>query len=146
MVKGIPQRRAFDCAIATVAMAANVEYDRVYRLAAGWWGTLRNGLNQDAQAALLIELTQKGWSIVTPNKPKLLKELAFDAGEPTPMLVSVYWNPTHKEPSAHSIFTDGGKFYDPAWRMWFYHRDFRRIPKFGNRRVRGIIVETDALS
>ena len=148
MIKAIPQRNRYDCAYATVAMAADVTYRDVETLAFRIIRQPKLGLTPADQLLLLHKLTGESWEEYEAPARQLLTDLSFnmlpaDDGETEEdirLILSTFWHRGSKI-MRHSIFSNGYRIFDPARRIWFPFSKIRRMRYYRNVYVRALITQ-----
>lgn len=138
MIKAISQRTTYDCAYATIAMAANATYSEVAELVARRIYRPKMGLTTDEQLLLLHELTGNIWeSYIAPPKQRLAG-LTFSRVRDDDL--STYWKKgsyTYR----HSLFCNGFRIFDPARHVWVPFTTLTRLPYYQKVFVSELLTE-----
>lgn len=149
MIRTISQRNNYDCAYATVAMAADTTYDEVETLVKRRIYRPKLGLTSNEQLVLLETLTGKVWESYTAPPSQRLADLSFTMmddgadGEPAEQLriiLSTYWERSGRT-FRHSIFCDGYRIFDPARHIWLSFSRLRRMAYYQRVYVKELLTQ-----
>lgn len=149
MIRAIPQRNNYDCAFATVAMAADTTYDMVAALIQRFIWRPKAGLTTNEQLFLLQQLTGEVWeSWVAPPRQRLVDfqvNVHYEPGDgeddDSRFLLSTYRQRAGRRSYWHSLFCDGRRIFDPMQGIWIPFNKLRRIPRYRNVYISELLTQ-----